>query len=1143
MMGGLGHFLRALLVAVLVGSIAPPIARANSRVTTLTQGMSAEPSDAPADVAVDSIEPFSDTGGWAVVAAGSEAQEIIAFQALDRDTRHLLRINRFDPVVHAAGTEILQLDTADVADSHAHAQPVTSTAEELLDSSADSIQLRDVSSLNPAGGWLALVSDARAPELIHFGAVHPEDDRITDVLRADPRAHPAGATVILVDVAALYTAQPKPMETPSAPYPAEVTPSGQEPEPTTPPDSAESYSPDPPAVEESDGVRHDEAAAVTPTYVEAPPHSCDDFTYHQCVDNWVAEQAASLCEGWGAECRAEIEWLLGGLVMTTFDSAPCDDPAVLECVQELLDDLDALLNTVCRTVVSPSARNADFDPYHCVEMVGGIVSYIVRLICGPLDVTRCVNNHLEKVQQAVASACQGFQPDSAAIVDHPCVRLAQQVVADVLMRICRTTDPVDCTLRLLGDIDKLLWDTCSGLEQASAIEAHPCIDAAVGLLEMIVRVACRGDAAVSCVQTLIAQIDTLLRNACRSAGGGTDSHECISLVLKSIDEILKLACGGPDAVSCVETVIAQMNTLLRNTCRSAGGGSESHECVSLILRLIDQLLTIGCGSTNVLTCVSNLISRIDQMISEACRGVDFQDGPSYGGHPCVDLALEAVQWMANALDQIVRNLCPGGALASPGPCVDLVVGEAGRIIDAVCPNFSCAGTLLDTVRRLLEELVPGCVPAPGLPTPPGCPGPAPVIAALVEEPPDDSTSYNFDVPAETDPETPSISVPSTPSGQILVLDANILQAFAEGNSRYKSDCTASGATKICNAPQRERAFARRVQKLASKPLQQIGQHVDGMRYAPDVLLLQEARCEDAYGTAAKLAGRFTGSRWGVAKCRHSPAVKSDANLLIQADTAIVYNRGQVRVLDSGTSVTSRYESHQRPASCQTNPSLFIDIDGDGESDCKVKWKRHYLVSLQEIASGRRFAVASVHYVTNSHLAERDQDALKAHWSAEVVAKLESTYPAMDSYVIAGDTNMARCADEGVRIPADAREPQICSERPWWLSLSRSGYVDSIYHHHGDPLQLNTQEDLDRQYWDGCRVPSTVSGSCQTRNVAERPRVDYILNKRAASLISASHDLNCGFDDPAPNVNLFCDEPLHHPRRYSDHRLLWSLFSF
>jgi hypothetical protein len=105
MMGGLGHFLRAFLVAVLVGSIAPPIARANSRVTTLTQGMSAEPGDAPADVAVDSIEPFSDTGGWAVVAAGSEAQEIIAFQALDRDTRHLLRINRFDPVVHAAGTE------------------------------------------------------------------------------------------------------------------------------------------------------------------------------------------------------------------------------------------------------------------------------------------------------------------------------------------------------------------------------------------------------------------------------------------------------------------------------------------------------------------------------------------------------------------------------------------------------------------------------------------------------------------------------------------------------------------------------------------------------------------------------------------------------------------------------------------------------------------------------------------------------------------------------------------------------------------------------------------------------------------------------------------------------------------------------
>jgi hypothetical protein len=77
-------------------------------------------------------------------------------------------------------------------------------------------------------------------------------------------------------------------------------------------------------------------------------------------------------------------------------------------------------------------------------------------------------------------------------------------------------------------------------------------------------------------------------------------------------------------------------------------------------------------------------------------------------------------------------------------------------------------------------------------------------------------------------------------------------------------------------------------------------------------------------------------------------------------------------------------------------------------------------------------------------------------------------------------------------------------------------VDSVFKVHGD-----SQTEMNRQYEDG--------------NSSRDQRVDYIWVKRAGDPERASHDVTCGNSD---GTN--CDI-LNHPQRYSDHRLVFSIF--
>ncbi|HEV2756770.1 MAG TPA: PKD domain-containing protein [Actinomycetota bacterium] len=395
-------------------------------------------------------------------------------------------------------------------------------------------------------------------------------------------------------------------------------------------------------------------------------------------------------------------------------------------------------------------------------------------------------------------------------------------------------------------------------------------------------------------------------------------------------------------------------------------------------------------------------------------------------------------------------------------------------------------------------------------------------------------------------QVPKIRV--TPKNAVLVVNANVLQAYAEGDPGYRAKCTASDATKTCDAPGREKRFAMRVAALSMKGRSATG---DGMGKIPDIVLLQEARLGDAQNIANYLTKRFN-KKFEVAAGRRSPLVPNSAEVAawcadeptmteaacmaairIKADPAIVYNSAGVRPTPVGTFVDNPYSPTER---CEQVAGVFIDQDGDRDHDCRwAKWKRQYLQGFVELnpsgqTTGYRIAVASVHFVTKSHFASDAQhDTRTEEWVRQVAQGLITTYdPArFDAYAIGGDLNNHRCVnkfeplnendDVDQALRGDYPQGQACSEDGWWATLTaEQGYTDAILDRHRNET---TGDRLVPQYADG--------------NTFRRKRIDYIFS-RLADVTAASHDITCG----APtNCRDFSNAAY-----YSDHRLVWGLLT-
>jgi PKD repeat protein len=395
------------------------------------------------------------------------------------------------------------------------------------------------------------------------------------------------------------------------------------------------------------------------------------------------------------------------------------------------------------------------------------------------------------------------------------------------------------------------------------------------------------------------------------------------------------------------------------------------------------------------------------------------------------------------------------------------------------------------------------------------------------------------------------------AGSFTVVTANVEQSSADN----KGECH-TGAPKACSQERRERAFAKRVKALAIKTT-----GTDGMSGSvPDIIVLQEVRMLDVKrrqgdhfeGILPALNHQFPGLDWQIAVALGDDNAAEDENASdhrIKDDTAILY---------ASNNITERAMDNNKPDFIQTTYSSSqgctvagLDIDEDGFLDCdKPTWKKHAVASFTRLnADGEKteetIALASVHFVPPSFLAPdstlanlnppSSRQGIYKDWAREVALNLQSLFDKdddhTDGYVLAGDFNAQRCDKK----PDDdlQRENVDCEpggqHQKWWEKLrskldeGKGPFLDSVYRKHGtynrelppakrQEARNQAQKELTHQYDDGDHKRDN--------------RIDFIWVKDATQIDGASHDLTCG----SPN----CDD-LNETDRYSDHRLVWSIF--
>lgn len=394
-------------------------------------------------------------------------------------------------------------------------------------------------------------------------------------------------------------------------------------------------------------------------------------------------------------------------------------------------------------------------------------------------------------------------------------------------------------------------------------------------------------------------------------------------------------------------------------------------------------------------------------------------------------------------------------------------------------------------------------------------------------------------------------LPRTPKNQVLVVNANVIQAYATPNNpTHSEDCGSD--SKTCRSNARELNFAERIDGLSRKTRGPL----DGMAAPPDIILLQEVRTSDLLrnrddgsgvtGIAAHLKD-LTGYTYKIAVSDDHPEISAEdengdgrVDTKVKSDGAILYNAATM--LKRGvSSVTSTYDKETE--GCPQDPlPRPADVDRDGEDDCEyAKHKRNYLAQFVErkpgtdkaLSGGLRIAVANIHFVTPSHLKGGNQslthETAVDRWTQEVVNALHGEFPVAETYMMGGDWNAERCLEDPD--PSAPQERATCAERLWWSNAEQDGFVDDIYALYG-----SSDETLSNQYRDGCDVVGQGS-SCSDFHHREK-RIDFVFHEDA-TVLGASHDLTCGIRDRRSGRAPNCDDLLNHDR-YSDHRLVWTL---
>ncbi|MDQ3641631.1 MAG: hypothetical protein M3450_09330 [Actinomycetota bacterium] len=242
----------------------------------------------------------------------------------------------------------------------------------------------------------------------------------------------------------------------------------------------------------------------------------------------------------------------------------------------------------------------------------------------------------------------------------------------------------------------------------------------------------------------------------------------------------------------------------------------------------------------------------------------------------------------------------------------------------------------------------------------------------------------------------STSLGESPPGQVLVVDANLLEAFSREDVADPIDME---------------NFVRRL--LSQVP------------YAPDALLLQEVVGPSAENVA-RIMTAATGFTYVVAAGPGESHVVVPATATtpeIRRETAILLNVDTMRLEDSGGYVENAYAR------------------ADHRSGTWMTKQEPYLMA-KELRGGLSTSLLSLHYVPNSRFTSADVGfRYKAEWSGQIAQLLDDAYPSPSRRqveVIGGDFNNRPC----VEVDVAASDPG-CTPMPFWQVLTGDhGYISA-----------------------------------------------------------------------------------------------------
>ena len=431
----------------------------------------------------------------------------------------------------------------------------------------------------------------------------------------------------------------------------------------------------------------------------------------------------------------------------------------------------------------------------------------------------------------------------------------------------------------------------------------------------------------------------------------------------------------------------------------------------------------------------------------------------------------------------------------------------------------------------------------------------------------ESLLVDYELDSETDFFADDLAEPATDAvssapGSIVVLDDNMLQIYADGWAGHTCPdalgADADEGEKQCEPAKREIRLAKRIAALSVQTTE------DGIGAAPDILLIQEARREDAAALVGHLNRliNLDGTRCNVELLRdrcyglrvstnqEKGIVKSGDGYRVVSDTAIIWNK---RTMVKAGEPAAFWTTYTKAQACKpqrdavTAEVIFIDVDLDNFNDClpkKRQYKQHWMAGFTEKPvpatdpgtglplppqPGLSIVASSIHWTTPSHLDKDSREAVPTAWAAKSAQKLAEFSARIFTggatmQVMGGDFNARRCKLDTAPEPAD------CDARGWWNTLTGDPLRSAGNGFHDAVLAANSTDDQDiaEQYRNGTRPPE------------QGKRIDYIFSKAASgnAAVKASTNYRCGLTDTRGDQAKTCAF-LSNIERYSDHRLLWS----